>query len=123
MTDTTPAALSDLRVLDLTDLKGALCAKLLGDMGADVIKIEPPGGDLMRTIGPFLDGTPHRDRSLLFWFYNTSKRGLTLDVHQPAGQEIFKQLTAKADVVIESFAPGTLATLGLGYEHLKRLNP
>jgi len=123
MTDTTPAALSDLRVLDLTDLKGALCAKLLGDMGADVIKIEPPGGDPMRAIGPFLNDIPHRDRSLLFWFYNTSKRGLTLDVHQPAGQEIFKQLTAKADVVIESFAPGTLATLGLGYEHLKRLNP
>src|SRR5262245_40982291 len=86
-----PAALSDLRVLDLTDLKGALCAKLLGDMGADVIKIEPPGGDAMRTVGPFLDGRPHCDRSLLFWFYNTSKRGLTLDVHQPAGQEIFKQ--------------------------------
>jgi len=117
------AALSDLRVLDLTDLKGALCAKLLGDMGADVIKIEPPGGDAMRTIGPFLDGTPHRDRSLLFWFYNTSKRGIILDVHQPAGQEIFRQLAAKVDVIVESFAPGTLASLGLGYEDLKRLNP
>jgi len=117
------AALSDLRVLDLTDLKGALCAKLLGDMGADVIKIEPPGGDAMRTIGPFLDGTPHRDRSLLFWFYNTSKRGIILDVHQPAGQEIFRQFAAKVDVIVESFAPGTLASLGLGYEDLKRLNP
>ena len=117
------AALSDLRVLDLTDLKGALCAKLLGDMGADVIKIEPLGGDAMRTIGPFLDGTPHRDRSLLFWFYNTSKRGIILDVHQPAGQEIFRQLAAKVDVIVESFAPGTLASLGLGYEDLKRLNP
>src|SRR2546422_11582041 len=88
----TAAALADLRVLDLTDLKGALCAKLLGDMGADVIKIEPPGGDPMRDIGPFLDGTPHRDRSLCFWFYNTSKRGITLDLHKPVGQEIFKQL-------------------------------
>jgi benzylsuccinate CoA-transferase BbsE subunit len=117
------AALSDLRVLDLSDLKGALCAKLLGDMGADVIKIEPPGGDAMRTIGPFLDGTPHRDRSLLFWFYNTSKRGIILDVHQPAGQEIFRQLAARVDVIVESFAPGTLASLGLGYEDLKRLNP
>jgi crotonobetainyl-CoA:carnitine CoA-transferase CaiB-like acyl-CoA transferase len=123
MTDTAPAALSDLRVLDLTDLKGALCAKLLGDMGADVIKIEPPGGDSLRTIGPFLNGIPHRDRSLLFWFYNTSKRGITLDIHQPAGREIFKRLAAKADVVIESFAPGTLASLGLGYEEMKRLNP
>ena len=122
MNDTTLAALADLRVLDLTDLKGALCAKLLGDMGADVIKVEPPGGDPMREIGPFLDGTPHRDRSLVFWFYNTSKRGITLDLHKPPGQEIFKRLAAKADVIIESFAPGTLASLGLGYEELKRLN-
>ena len=85
-------ALAGLRVLDLTDLKGAMCAKLLGDMGADVIKVEPPEGDAMRRIGPFLDGQPRRggnlssarherldpfplsDRSLLFWFYNTSKR-------------------------------------------------
>ncbi|MBI3300628.1 MAG: CoA transferase [Deltaproteobacteria bacterium] len=123
MKDTTPAALSDLRILDLTDLKGALCAKLLGDMGADVIKIEPPGGDPMRDIGPFLDGKPHRDRSLLFWFYNTSKRGITLDLHKPAGREIFKQLAARADVIVESFTPGTLANLGLGYDDLKRLNP
>jgi len=123
MNETTPAALSDLRILDLTDLKGALCAKLMGDMGADVIKIEPPGGDPMRTVGPFLDDQPHRDRSLFFWFYNTSKRGVTLDLQKPAGQELFTQLAAKADVIVESFVPGTLAKLGLGYEDLKRLNP
>ena len=118
-----PAALSDLRILDLTDLKGALCAKLFGDMGADVIKIEPPGGDAMRSIGPFLGNIPHRDRSLLYWFYNTSKRGVTLDLRRPEGQEIFKRLAAKADVVVESFAPGTLEGWGLGYGQLKRLNP
>ena len=118
-----PAALSDLRILDLTDLKGALCAKLFGDMGADVIKIEPPGGDAMRSIGPFLGNIPHRDRSLLYWFYNTSKRGVTLDLRRPEGQEIFKRLAAKADVVVESFAPGTLEGWGLGYDQLKRLNP
>ena len=85
-------ALAGLRILDLTDLKGAMCAKLFGDMGADVIKIEPPEGDATRRIGPFLDGKPHQrgnvsstghetldtsplsERSLLFWFYNTSKR-------------------------------------------------
>ena len=117
-----PAALSDLRVLDLTDIKGALCAKLFGDMGADVIKIEPLGGDAMRSIGPFLDNIPHRDRSLLYWFYNTSKRGVTLDLQKSCGQELFKQLVTKADVVIESFAPGTLEKLDLGYEKLKRLN-
>jgi benzylsuccinate CoA-transferase BbsE subunit len=118
-----PAALSDLRILDLTDVKGALCAKLFGDMGADVIKIEPPGGDAMRSIGPFLGNIPHRDRSLLYWFYNTSKRGVTLDLRRPEGQEIFKRLAAKADVVVESFAPGTLEGWGLGYGQLKRLNP
>jgi benzylsuccinate CoA-transferase BbsE subunit len=120
---TPPAALSDLRVLDLTDLKGALCAKLLGDMGADVIKIESPSGDATRIIGPFLDGKPHRDRSLLFWFYNTSKRGVTLDLSKPAGREIFKQLVGKTDIVVESSAPGELARLGLSYEELKRVNP
>ena len=117
------SALSDLRVLDLTDLKGALAAKLMGDMGADVIKIEPPSGDSMREIGPFLDGNSHRERSLVFWFYNTSKRSITLDLNQPTGRELFKQLAATADVIIESSTPGTLAALGLSYEKLKRLNP
>jgi len=123
MSNIPPSALSDLRVLDLTDIKGALCAKLFGDMGADVIKIEPPSGDAMRTIGPFLDGKPHRDRSLLYWFYNTSKRGVTLELQKPAGQDLLKQLVTKADLVIESFAPGTLEQWGLGYEQLKQFNP
>jgi len=116
-------ALSGLRVLDLADIKGAMCAKLFGDMGADVIKIEPPSGDAMRRIGPFLDGKPHRDRSLLFWFYNTSKRGITLDLNQIAGQELFKNMVVKADIVVESAAPGTLAQCGLSYEDLKQINP
>ena len=116
-------ALAGLRILDLTDLKGSLCTKLFGDMGADVIKIEPPEGDATRRIGPFLDGKPHPERSLLFWFYNTSKRGITLDLNQQAGQELVKQLAAKVDVLVESAAPGTLARLGLGYDELKQLNP
>ncbi len=116
-------ALAGLRILDLTDLKGSMCAKLFGDMGADVIKVEPPEGDTTRRIGPFLDGQPHPERSLLFWFYNTSKRGITLDLNQQAGQELAKQLAAKADVLVESAEPGTLARLGLGYDELKQLNP
>ncbi len=116
-------ALSGLHILDLTDLKGAMCAKLFGDMGANVIKVEPPEGDAARRIGPFLDGQPHPERSLLFWFYNTSKRGITLDLNQPAGQELVRRLVAKADVLVESAAPGTLARLGLGYEALKQINP
>jgi len=121
--DTPPTALAGLRILDLTDLKGALCAKLFGDMGADVIKVEPLGGDATRAIGPFLNHHPHRDRSLFFWFYNTSKRGVTLDLYKPEGQALCKKLAAKADVVVESFAPGTMERLGLGYETLKQLNP
>jgi benzylsuccinate CoA-transferase BbsE subunit len=123
MSNTPSSTLSDLRVLDLTDIKGALCAKLLGDMGADVIKIELPSGDAMRTIGPFLDGKPHRDRSLLYWFYNTSKRGVTLNLEHHEGRQLLKQLVTKADVMVESFAPGTLEGWDLGYEQLKRLNP
>ena len=123
MSNTPSSTLSDLRVLDLTDIKGALCAKLFGDMGAAVIKIELPSGDAMRTIGPFLDGKPHRDRSLLYWFYNTSKRGVTLNLEHHEGRQLLKQLVTKADVMVESFTPGTLEGWDLGYEQLKRLNP
>src|ERR1700683_3834210 len=96
-------ALAGLRVLDLTDLKGHLCARLLADMGADVIKIEPPGGDPARRVGPFVDDQPHRDRSLFFWFYNLNKRSLTLDLNHSRGADIFIQLARSADVVIASF--------------------
>jgi len=116
-------ALAGLRVLDLTDLKGHLCARLLADMGADVIKVEPPGGDSARGIGPFVDDLPHRDRSLFFWFYNLNKRSLTLDLTHPRGRELALALTRSVDVVVESFAPGELASMGLGWEQLHRANP
>ncbi|HVB79167.1 MAG TPA: CoA transferase [Candidatus Binataceae bacterium] len=116
-------ALAGLRVLDLTDLKGHLCARLLADMGADAIKVEPPGGDAARHIGPFVDDHPHRDRSLFFWFYNLNKRSLTLDLAHPAGAAILRRLAEGADVVIESFAPGAMARMGLGWEVLHALNP
>ncbi len=115
--------LQGVRVLDLADVKGALCGKLLGDMGAEVLKVEPPGGDPMRRIGPFYRGEPHPDRSLFFWFYHTSKRGLTLNLRKPPGPELFRRLVARADIVIETFPPGTLAELGLGYEELRQINP
>ena len=116
-------ALAGLRVLDLTDLKGHLCARLLADMGADVIKIEPPAGDSARRIGPFVDDRPHRDRSLFFWFYNLNKRSLTLDLEHPEGAAILRRLAEGADVVIESFKPGAVARMGLGWEILHALNP
>ena len=77
-----PGPLAGLRVLELADEKGQFCGKLLGDLGADVIKIEPPGGEPCRRVGPFLDDIPHPERSLSFWYYNTSKRGITLDLRK-----------------------------------------
>ena len=115
--------LAGLRVLELADEKGQFCGKLLGDLGADVIKIEPPGGEPCRHVGPFLDDTPHPDRSLSFWYYNTSKRGVTLNLETADGRRIFARLAARADVILETFRPGRLASLGLTYETLREQNP
>jgi benzylsuccinate CoA-transferase BbsE subunit len=116
-------ALSGLRVLDLTDYRAQLSGRLLADMGADVIKIEPPCGDAARRIGPFVDGAPHPDRSLFFWFYNLNKRSMTLDITQHQGAEILLALVKSADLVIESFRPDRMNELGLGWETLHRVNP
>ena len=118
-----PGALDALRVLDLTDYRGQLCARMMADMGADVIKVEPPGGDLARQIGPFVDDLPHPDRSLFFWFYNLNKRSMTLDLTNPRGIEILRELARSADIVIESFKPGRMREIGLGWEELHRINP
>jgi crotonobetainyl-CoA:carnitine CoA-transferase CaiB-like acyl-CoA transferase len=115
--------LAGLRVLEIADEKGRFCGKLLGDMGADVIKIEPPGGDHTRRVGPFLDDIPHRDRSLSFWYYNTSKRGITLALDTPDGRDLFRQLAAGADVVVESLSPGVMTDWGLDYAALAADNP
>src|SRR5712692_10951776 len=117
------AALAGLRVLDLSDYRTQLCGRLLADMGADVIKVEPPGGDSARQIGPFVDDVPHRDRSLFFWFYNLNKRSLTLDLQNPRGAEIMLGLDRKSDVVIESFKPGRMSEIGLGWDALRHVNP
>jgi crotonobetainyl-CoA:carnitine CoA-transferase CaiB-like acyl-CoA transferase len=116
-------ALSGLRVLDLTHYRAHLCGRLLADMGADVIKIEPAGGDSARRIGPFVDNKPHPDRSLFFWFYNLNKRSMTLDLTQSRGVEILLALAKSADLIIESCRPGRLRELGLGWETLHRVNP
>ena len=103
--------------------KATICGKLLADMGADVVKIEPPGGDAARRVGPFVDDRPHPDRSLFFWHYNTNKRGVTLNLGLPEGQEIFRLLAHTADIVLETFKPGYLPAVGLGYEALREENP
>jgi len=119
----TEGMLSPYRVLDLTDEKGNLCGKLLGDLGADVIKIERPGGDPARSQGPFYHDDPDPEKSLLWFAFNTSKRGITLDIAKADGHEIFKRLVKSADLVIESFPPGHMDKLGLGYSALEKVNP
>jgi formyl-CoA transferase len=116
-----PGALSDLRVLELgTLIAGPFCGQLLGDMGAEVIKIEAPGqGDPMRHWGPQKRGTP----SVWWPVIGRNKKAITLDLRQPAGQRLFKDLCVQADVVIENFRPGTLEKWGLGWESLSAVNP
>ena len=116
-------AFNGLRVLELADEKGQWCGKLMADMGADVIKIEPPGGESTRSVGPFYQDVPNRERSLAFWHYNTSKRGITLDLETEDGRQLFRQMAEKADVILETFQPGYMESLGLGYENLKKNNP
>ena len=115
--------LSNYRILDLTDYKGIYCAKVLADLGADVIKIEKPGGDATRNIGPFYKDIPHPEKSIFWWAYNTSKRGITLNIETADGKEIFRRLVKNTDAVVESFSPGYLDRLGLGYAALCELNP
>jgi crotonobetainyl-CoA:carnitine CoA-transferase CaiB-like acyl-CoA transferase len=118
-----PGPLAGLRLLELADEAGQFCGKLLGDLGADVVKIEPPGGEPNRHIGPFLDDIPHPERSLSFWYYNTSKRGITLNLETADGRRLFRRLAATSDVILETFRPGFLASLGLDYESLRKQNP
>lgn len=115
--------LGDLRVLDLADEKGVYCTRILADLGAEVIKIERPGGDPMRDNGPFYHDIPHRERSLYFWQFNANKKGITLNLETVDGQEIFKRLVRTADILVETHRPGYLDGLGLGYEELARINP
>ena len=114
-------ALSDLRVLELgTLIAGPFCGQILGDMGAEVIKIEAPGqGDPMRHWGPQPRGTP----SVWWPVIGRNKKAITLDLRQADGQRIFKDLCLKADVVIENFRPGTLEKWNCGWEELAAINP
>ena len=114
--------LSGYRVLDLADEKGLLCGKVLGDLGADVIKIERPGGDPARNISPFYKDIPGPENSLFWFFTNTSKRSITLNIETADGRHIFKRLVKTAHFVIESYGPGYMASLGLGYPELEKIN-
>lgn len=115
--------LSPYRVLDLADEKGYMCGKMLGDMGADVIKVEPLDGDPGRRIPPFYHDSGDPQQSLYWFAFNTSKRSITLDISVPKGKELLKRLVKTADFLIETSAPGYMDSLGLGYKALSQLNP
>ena len=112
-------------MLDLTQyIAGPASTKLLADYGADVIKVERPGvGDGARSMGPFYHDEPHPEKSGLFLYLNTNKRGITLNLKSKLGNEIFKELVKGVDVVVENFKPGVMERLGLGYQELETINP
>ena len=111
--------LAGVRVLDLSrEVAGAYATKLLGDYGADVLKLEPPGGGPLRALGPFPGDDPHPERSGLFLHLNTNKRSCVLDVTDPANAGRVRALAAEADIVVEDFAPGDPASWGWGWDAL-----
>ena len=117
-------ALQGIKVLDLTHyIAGPYCTKLLADFGADVIKIERPGGDPARNMAPFYHDERNLDNSLIFFYLNTSKQGMTLDLKSPEGQEIFRKLVSQCDAVIENYSPRVMPSLGLDFDSLKKINP
>lgn len=115
--------LEPYRVLDLTGPLGFLCGKILADLGADVIKVEPPEGDPARRMPPLLESRNGAPQSLHWLACNANKRGVTLDLQTPAGRSLFLRLLTKADFVLETFKPGTLNQWGIGYQQLKQRNP
>ena len=116
--------LAELRVVEIGEgVAVATCGKLLADLGADVVKVEPPGGDRLRRLGPFPGNVPDPNRSATFLATNTSKRGITLDIALPTGRDLLRRLVQRADCLLESFPPGYLDGLGCGYEALSHLNP
>ena len=122
MADVTASALSGVRVLDLTEERGLYAGKMLADLGADVIKIEKPEGSEARQKSPFNKDVPGLENSLYFLYFNTNKRGITLNFASPAGKDILKRLVGKADILLEDFEVGVMRSLGLDYPVLREVN-
>jgi crotonobetainyl-CoA:carnitine CoA-transferase CaiB-like acyl-CoA transferase len=117
-------ALAGVRVIDLTHhIAGPFCTKMLADFGAEVVKVEPPAGEVARRLGPFAGDAPHAEKSGLFLHLNTNKLGVTLNLKAEAGVAILKRLVAEADILVENFAPRVLPALGLDDATLRALNP
>jgi len=122
MTEKAPSALEGVTVLELASRCTRYAGKLFADMGADVILIEPPGGSVLRKEPPCIDDQPGADRSLSFAYYNTSKRGVTLDLDSLSGRQLFLELVARASLVLEGEKPGVMESRGLGYSKLNAVN-
>ncbi len=119
-----PGALEGIKVVELGQRVSApYCAKLFADYGADVIKVEPPGGDVARRLGPFPGDVPHPEKSGLYHFLNTNKRGITLDVSLTGERDRLLEILADADVLIENNPPARMREWGLDYASLSTLNP
>ncbi len=117
-------ALSNVRVIECGNLvSAAYTAKLMADMGAEVIKVEEPQGDLARACGPFPGDQPHPEKSGLYLYLNCNKKGITLDLTHPRGQEILRRLVAQADVLVHNYPPPQMAARGLDYAALAQVNP
>ena len=116
--------LDGVKVLDLSeDISGSFCGRLMADYGADVLKIEPPVGASLRRMGPFFGDDPHPEKSLFYLLMNLNKKGVTLNLETVTGRNILKRLVPHVDVLIESYRPGFMSELGVGYEDLKTENP
>lgn len=119
----TSGLLPGVTVLDLGHrISGPYCARLLAQMGAEVIKVEPPSGDEARRMGPFPDDTPHPEKSGLFLALNANKLGVTLDLASPEGSDRLLRMAESADIVVENFHPGLMEARGIGYERLREAN-
>jgi CoA:oxalate CoA-transferase len=119
MPDRSETSLAGLRVLDLSDgVAGAFCTKLFADFGADAVVLEPLSGHPLRRHGPFTGDRPHRETGALWLYLGTNKRSVTLDIETKTGQRLFRRMVEDANVVVESFPPGRMDSLGLGYERL-----
>jgi crotonobetainyl-CoA:carnitine CoA-transferase CaiB-like acyl-CoA transferase len=115
--------LGGVRVIEIGDELGEYCGKVLAALGGDVVRVEPPGGEVTRRYGPFYRDEPDPNRSLYFWHYNFAKRGIVLALDDADGRSQFARLAANADVVIDSRPRGYLAERGIGWEELHTANP
>src|ERR1700758_1339816 len=119
----TRGVLTGIRVVELADEQAEYCGLTLAGLGADVVKVEPPGGSPTRRIGPFYQDREDPERSLFFWQYNRGKRSIVLDLAKPEDRDRFRSLVATADVLLESTPAGELGGLGLDASTLMAQSP